>query len=154
MNSSQFLKFLLFFGAGFVVGFFTFSFLFQDKILIKPQEPFVKKQENLGEIRVSLIIDFSDGKIITCNNQILKKGSTVFDLLKICSQNPQNPFEIEYTVYPELGVFIKRIGDKTNGENEKYWQYWVNNEYAQVGAGSYQLKEGDIVEWKFVKSQF
>ena len=48
-----------------------------------------------------------------------------------------------------LGVLVTQINDKKNGKNGKYWQYFVNGKYAQVGASNYVLQIGDVVEWIF-----
>lgn len=102
-------------------------------------------------IEASLMIDFSDGRIITCNKKQLGEEKTAFKLLQICSENAENPFELKYENYPELGALINQIGERKSGEEGKYWQYWVNNEYAQIGASQFLLKDKDIVEWKFIK---
>ena len=61
---------------------------------------------------------------------------------------------LEYDDYGrELGVLITKIGDKKNGEDGKYWQYFVNGEYAKVGVSQYGLKAGDAVEWKFTDNK-
>jgi len=52
-----------------------------------------------------------------------------------------------YTV-PE-GIFVDSIGGDANGEGEKWWQFWVNGEYAMIGADKAELKDGDLVEWRF-----
>jgi hypothetical protein len=49
---------------------------------------------------------------------------------------------------------VTKIGDKVNGEDNRYWQYFINGAYAQVGADQYKLKNGDAVEWKFSADQF
>ena len=45
------------------------------------------------------------------------------------------------------------MGDSNdrNGQDDKYWQYWVNGEMPPVGAGRYQLSGKERVEWKFVE---
>ncbi len=148
------MKTIIIFGAGFALGLTAGSFIFQGEIAPPPVQDFEKSVQPKEEISVSLMLDFSDGKIITCNNQKLKEKRTVLDLLEICSSDTENPFALDYDLHPEFGSFIKQIGDKENGKDNKYWQYWVNNEYAQVGASQFQLEDGDIVEWKFFQSQF
>lgn len=100
-----------------------------------------------------LMIDFSDGNIVTCEKS-LTASSTVFDLLKLCSEDLEKPFTLEYQDYPDLGVFIKKIGDKTGGEDSKYWEFWVNHVHPEVGASAYVLLGNEYVEWKFLKSQY
>lgn len=73
----------------------------------------------------------------------------LFDLLK--KEMMRAGTEFVYQEYPGLGVMIKQIGDKQNGEDGKYWQFWVNGKFAAVGAGEYVVKPGDVVEWRFIK---
>jgi len=65
----------------------------------------------------------------------------------------ENDVFLDYQTYGELGVFITQIGEKKNGQDGKYWQYFINDQYAQVGASNYILKPGDIVEWKFTNER-
>ena len=135
---------------GIVIGLVAGLFVFQQTFV---NESGNQTQTYLSESEVtaSLMIDFGNGKIITCNNKTLKEGETIFNLLEVCSKDQKNPFELKYKTYSGLGVFIEQIGGlKSNGD--KYWQYWVNNEYSQVGASEQKLNHNDIVEWKFIKS--
>ena len=46
-------------------------------------------------------------------------------------------------------AFVTAInGRMANESAREYWSLWVNGEAAQVGAGSYVTKDGDLVEWK------
>lgn len=44
-----------------------------------------------------------------------------------------------------------RVLGTTNTEPYSYWSFFVNNGYASVGAPSYYLKNGDCVEFRYVK---
>ncbi|MEK7140269.1 MAG: DUF4430 domain-containing protein [Patescibacteria group bacterium] len=100
-----------------------------------------------------LMIDYSDGNIATCE-KYLPPSSTAFDLLKLCAEDQEKPFVFEFQDYPDLGIFIKKIGDKTGGEDNKYWEFWINHTHPEVGAGTYVLEGNEYVEWKFLKSQY
>jgi len=105
-----------------------------------------------GVKQVSLMLDFGDGKIITFNNINVADGQNVFEVLnKVVSEND---IVLEYKDYGDMGVFIESIDKIANDfKTNRFWQYWVNNEYANVGASNYLLKGGDMVEWKYVKGQ-
>ena len=45
--------------------------------------------------------------------------------------------------------FIDGINGITNGDDDRYWQYYVNGEFANVGCSQYILHNGDLVEWRF-----
>jgi len=105
------------------------------------------------EITVSLLLNFGDENIKTFENVKLKEGKTIFDLLKKVTQ--ENNMEFSYKEYPDLGVFIESIDNISNdAKTNKWWQYWVNGQYSQVGASNYKLKNGDIIEWKHIEAQF
>jgi len=104
------------------------------------------------EISVSLMLDFGNGQVRTYNQIELAKNSTVFGLLE--KATAENNFKLQSKDYGDLGVFIEAIGDiKNDTAGDRFWQCWVNNEYAQIGASNYQLNDGDVVEWKFIKGQ-
>lgn len=56
--------------------------------------------------------------------------------------------------YSGLGVLVESIGGKTNGVNGEYWQYKVNGVMPQIGADKLEVKNGDVIEWYFDKSEF
>lgn len=57
--------------------------------------------------------------------------------------------QLRTKTYTGLGDLVESMYGKTNGTDERYWQYLVNGSEAQVGAGAYVLKDGDVVEWLF-----
>ena len=82
----------------------------------------------------------------------MEEGKTVFDLLKKVTQ--ENNLEFSFKEYPDLEVFIESIDKVANDpKNNKWWQYWVNGEYGQVGASNFILKDGDFVKWKYGEGQ-
>ncbi len=104
--------------------------------------------------QASLMLDFGDGEIKTFNSVDIPEPGTVFALLD--KVTAENDIELQYQDYGgEMGVFVEAIGNRESDfDANSFWQFWVNNEYAQVGPSSYQLHNGDMVEWKYVKGQF
>ncbi|OGY59198.1 MAG: hypothetical protein A3F24_01665 [Candidatus Colwellbacteria bacterium RIFCSPHIGHO2_12_FULL_44_17] len=101
--------------------------------------------------KVSVMVDYGNGKINVYTGNIEKEDETLFELTQNIAE--KNEVGFEYTEFPDLGVLIEKIGTEKNGTDQKYWQYWANNEYAKVGADMYKVKSGDIIEWKFVNQQ-
>jgi len=112
-----------------------------------------KLEEANQEIAVALRIDFDNGNISNYNGVKLGEEKTVFNLLKKVAE--ENNLEFSFKEYPDLGVLVESIGSVKNdfGIN-KWWQYWVNEQYATVGADKHELKNNDLVEWKYIKGQF
>lgn len=52
-----------------------------------------------------------------------------------------------------LGTLVEQIGEKKNGDGGRYWQYWINGNYAKVGADAYGVNSGDSILWKFANQQ-
>src|SRR3989338_7575805 len=55
-------------------------------------------------IKANLSIEFPDGQKITCVNEEIKQGGTVFELLKTCSERRGESFILEYETHPEFGA--------------------------------------------------
>jgi len=105
-------------------------------------------------ITAGIMLDFGEGDLKTFNNLELASGASVFDLL--AKATGENGIALEYKDYGgDMGVFIESIGEaKSDFEADRYWQYWVNNEYATIGSSLNELKDGDIVLWKHTSGQF
>lgn len=137
----------------FVAGIFLIQNLVNLSKVGQSEIKIEESQQIQKEIIVSLRLDFSEGKIKSFENIKLKEGKTVFDLLKKVTQ--ENNLELSYKEYPGLGAFVESIDNFANDpRNNKWWQYWVNNEYVNAGASFYKLKNGDLVKWKYIGSQF
>jgi hypothetical protein len=81
------------------------------------------------------------------------KNSTVYDLLNETAT--QYNFSIQKTFFPGYdSFFIESINNIENGQDNNYWQYKVNDKYAEKGCSSYHLSDNDIVTWNFKKSPY
>ncbi len=102
------------------------------------------------KLEVSLIIDYGDGNTDSFQGNF-KKGMTAFDLLK--EKTEESGLTLKTKTY-DIGILIEAIGDKENGQDGKYWLYYINNEMPMVSADKRELKPDDKVEFKFEKSTF
>lgn len=109
---------------------------------------------NPPESSVNLMIDYGNGEIQAFNDLEITDGQTAYDLLKKVAA--ENNLDLKIKDYGgSAGAFIEAINKIENSlTKNQYWQYWVNNRYAEIGAGQYELKAGDVLEWKYVKSQY
>lgn len=90
-------------------------------------------------------VDYGNGDVQAFPREIVLERNTVFDLLKAVEQ--RHGVQLDTRNFPGVGIFIEGINGVRN-TNTMYWQFWVNDEYAQVGASQYILKGGDRVLWK------
>ncbi len=75
-----------------------------------------------------------------------KKVYSPFSILKEALEQNNIPLEIKNY---DFGVFVKSI-NALESSNEKAWIYFVNGESGQVAADKMDLKEGDLVEWRYI----
>jgi len=81
------------------------------------------------------------------------KNSNVYALLNKTAQLYN--FTIKKTYFKGYdSFFIQSINNINNGLNDKYWQFTVNNVYADRGCSDYFLGDNDTVQWFFQKSPF
>lgn len=99
-------------------------------------------------IRVTLIIDYQGFAPNEEYQPLLPPGNqTVVDAMV------QANLTLETTGSGAL-VFVEAInGIRNNQDGNRWWQFWVDGELAPIGAGSYILSEGAVVEWRYTSPQ-
>jgi len=80
------------------------------------------------------------------------KESMVFS--ELLNYGSRNNVEVKYNNNYEFGVFIESIGGIKNGDDGKYWQYYINDILGDVAADKKNLSSGDVVEWRFEEVPF
>ena len=116
--------------------------------------PFLDKSltfENEFQNKVLYIINYGEENIDEYQIDA-SENSTVFSLLEELARREN--FEIETAFYPEMGIFVKKIGEAEGGTDNKWWQYWVNGNLGEVAVDKEEIKTGDTVEWKFEVPHF
>lgn len=141
------LKFLILFLIVFVAGFFLGQSLQLAQNTTASQNSGAI-QENQTVVR----LQFSGSELTEFQNVKFQTGQTVLDILKKLAQD--NNLVLELKDYAGLGTMVNKIGELTNGQDNKYWQYYVNGQYSQTGADKYPLKNNDVIEWRFAPSTF
>lgn len=131
----------------FVAGCFVVVGIFPGQSL----RPGIEKANIAGETtakKVSLVVDSGSGNPKTFVADF-KEPMTAFDLLKSGTEN-LNLKTKEYSI----GIMIEAIGDKENGQDGKYWMYYINGKLAGVSADKQKLAADDKVEFRFEKPSF
>ena len=129
-----------------VVGFLVFI----DKIVPSDSQEKIEISQPEAKEKVSLIIDYGEEEADSFHSDF-KEEMTAFDLLK--EKTDESGLVLKTKTY-DIGIFIEAIGDKENGQDGKYWLYYINEEMSMVSADNQELKPGDKVEFKFEKSPF
>ncbi|OGZ18935.1 MAG: hypothetical protein A2175_02280 [Candidatus Nealsonbacteria bacterium RBG_13_42_11] len=114
------------------------------------QEEIKISQGDIKKEIVLLVID--DGEGAPKNFEVeFNEGMTAFDLLEEGTEN--SDLFLKTKTY-DIGILIEAIGDKENGQDEKYWFYYVNGKMPMISADKEEIKLEDKVEFRFEKSSF
>jgi hypothetical protein len=101
-------------------------------------------------INATLIIDYGDYVVDTYNLEI--SNATVYSALIQASNHYD--FDVGAYYYDNYqSHYIYSINNVVEGENNKFWQYYINGEYGIIGADLQVLKNDDTVEWKYEESK-
>jgi hypothetical protein len=101
------------------------------------------------EIMVSMRIENGDEWTVEYIN-VETRNNTVFKLLMECAK--VNDFTVDYTQWQGYdAVFVNSINGTQNGDDDMWWQYYVNGEYGDLASDKKEIFEGDTVEWRFVE---
>jgi len=120
-----------------------------ERFTIQKEAGGLSVQEKIGKETV-LIIDNGEGEPQSFKVEE-KEGITAFDLLK--NKAEELNLVLKTKTY-DIGIMIEAIGEKENGQDGKYWLYYVNGEMAPVSADKKEIKPGDEIKFKFEKSPF
>ncbi|KKQ24956.1 MAG: LPXTG-motif cell wall anchor domain protein [Candidatus Woesebacteria bacterium GW2011_GWA1_37_8] len=74
------------------------------------------------------------------------ENKSAFDALKEISEREGIALE---TKQYDFGIFVKSINGLESSA-EKAWIYYINDKSAEVGADKYELKDKDVIEWKYI----
>ena len=109
---------------------------------------------------ISVDLEESDGLIENTSMKIVSsdwnleymnvntENVTVADFLFECANH--NNFTVKKKYWKGYKSFlIEAINGIENGEGDRYWQYYVNGKFADVGCSNYFLHDDDVVEWRF-----
>lgn len=91
-----------------------------------------------------------DGWILTEYTVEFAEGETAFDVLKRACKQQDIQLSSKYTpIYDSYYVEgINQIYEFDCG-SKSGWMYKVNGEYPKYGSSSYEVQDGDSIEWKY-----
>lgn len=116
--------------------FFSLSLVF---ISASCQMPWQKQvQQTEAEIHVTQSVQ--QQKSLEVFTYKASEHKTALDMLK-------SSYDVGTKSFGSAGEFVERIGLITP-DKDYFWAFYVNGKSSNVGAGSYELKDGDSIEWK------
>jgi len=93
--------------------------------------------------------------LVTSYELLVTNSSTVLEAMRLASADSKKPFLFKTKTFSGLGEFVEEInGLKNNPQENKYWIYYLNGKSAKLGISTQVVKPGDVIEWKFEKSNF
>lgn len=107
--------------------------------------------DNLDKLRSSKAAYVpSDGWILYESKVDFEKGDTVFDILKRVTKAASIQMESKWTpMYNSYYIEgINQLYEFDCGERSG-WMYSVNGWYPNYGCSSYEVKDGDKIEWRY-----
>ena len=112
-------------------------------------ESVLDNMDDLTEGKEDLIPD--DGWMIAPTEVSFAKDETVMDMLERELQKRNMHFEVEGS---GTSAYVTGIGNlyQMDCGDMSGWTFYVNGEYPEIGFGSYQLTDGDVVELIYVCS--
>lgn len=66
----------------------------------------------------------------------------------------ENKWGLDFEDYGDMGWLVTQIGTQANGDDNKYWQYFVNDKQPMISVEKFYPEHGDKIEWKFIESEF
>ena len=100
-------------------------------------------REQVKKIKASVVINskVSQNKLLSAQEVGIEEGKTALDLTKKVAK--------VQTKGEGRDAFVVSIDGKiADSAKKEFWEFLVNGKPAEVGAGSYKLKDGDKIEWR------
>lgn len=126
------------------------QFVQKDEITITSEAPAISVStttaEDKNNVTVNITADFGNSYTKEWKDVKVPKDSTIFDAMKASGM------KFDYNIQ-SLGVFVTSIeGLAENRSTGRYWQYWINNDYSQLGISNIKVADGMRIEWKYTDS--
>jgi hypothetical protein len=97
--------------------------------------------------KATMVIDFGGGKISTYSGISARSAFEALEKVAV-----ENDITMDVKKY-DFGMLVNSINGSENTK-DLAWIYYVNGKSPEVGADAYKLKDGDVVEWKYIKPTF
>lgn len=93
----------------------------------------------------------ADGIVLDTTSISLSEGATAYDQLVVACKSYRIHLDKEESAFGS--AYVKGLANiyELDFGDLSGWMYCVNGKYADVGAGEYKLKAGDVVEWQYTR---
>lgn len=105
------------------------------------------------EQKINITFVFADDKQSTIDYQLAENNTkNLFTITEEVASS--QAWDLQYKDYGEMGYLVTKIDTLENGQDNKYWQYFVDDQMPQVSTDKYIPKNGESIKWTFVESTF
>ena len=106
-------------------------------------EAAVTHNDQVKKIKASVVITSGSNQdqLLGSQEVEIEEGKTALDLTKKVAK-------VETKGEGQNAFVISIDGKIADSAKKEFWEFLVNGKSAEVGAGSYKLKDGDKIEWR------
>lgn len=98
-------------------------------------------QQDVKTLKATVVLNFGEEEKSSTYSLNLEEGKTALDATKKVT-------DVVTSGEGEM-AFVTSINDReADASKNEFWELVINGEPAQVGAGSYEIKDGDKIEWR------
>ena len=101
-----------------------------------------------GTINVTLIIDYGDGRIDSFSIPLDSRNATAYHVLLAVRSKYGLSFKAKYFPQYKSHYIYSINSTEENPKANKFWQYYINGNYASLGVDLQRVDDGDMIEWK------
>ena len=119
--------------------------LIDEKIIVVGYQGLAPSNET---INVSLIIDYGDGRIDRFNITLDSRNATAYHVMLEARDKYGLSFKARYFPQYKSHYIYSINSTEENPKANKFWQYYINGNYAPLGVDLQRVNDGDTIEWK------
>jgi len=137
---------------------FVLFLMFLVLIIFALKTEIISKIREIRSVNENLVQDLNTDisislRIIAGNKEKVYELNGISNKLTVFDVTKENT-DLEYNNNYDFGVFIESINGIKNGDEGKYWQYYINDKLGDSAADKKNLEDGDEVEWRFEEVPF
>jgi hypothetical protein len=120
------------------------TYYFSNNPIYESQQP---QQTYVHNVSISINTPYWNISYVVDNTSNITAGSLLSETAYYYNISVEKEYWSGYDSY-----FITTIGNLSNGMNDHYWQYFVNDIYADKGCSTHYLDDNDSILWSFERS--
>lgn len=121
----------------------------------KKSGQFPNNEDSFEQLKPNVNVEFVFGDQRTENVKYEYPAAASYSLFAITKNIAvQKNWVFDFKDYGDMGVLITQIDQTKNGTDNKYWQFYVNDQMPQISADKFYPSATSTIKWIFQESQF